>query len=150
MPATALTIRGMDPQRVIGLLKRPDGAVVLLAEGDRQHVCYTDTQIAQAIRKLLAEKASPPSREPAKPVKREPPRKGPPPPPPGQRGTEAEIEAGGILADAAIDEIAGRIAEERGEAVAGAAAMVARRAGKGLWGGLRKLSRRGPPPKAGP
>lgn len=148
MPATALTIRGMNPDRIIGLSKRPDGAVVIAAPDGRTHVCYSDTQLAAAIRKILADKAiEAPKTEPG-------PRQGGPrkvaEPPPGHRGTEAEIEAGAILADAAIDEIAGKVAETRGDAVAGAAAMVARRAGKGIFRGLRGLSRRGPPPKVGP
>lgn len=148
MPATALTIRGMDPERIIGLSRRPDGAVVIAAPDGRTHVCYSDTQVAQAIRKILADKAiAPPTKEPAKAGAGQ--KKKVPDPPPGQRGTAAEIEAGAILGEAAIDEVAGMIGETRGEAVAGAAAFVARRAGRGLFRGLRGLSRKGPPPKSG-
>jgi hypothetical protein len=146
VPAVALTIRGMDPDRIIGLSRRPDGAVVIAASDGRTHVCYTDTQIAAAIRKIMADKAiAPPSTEPGPKAGRRKVAE----PPPGQRGTDAEIEAGRVLADAAIDEVAGKIAEERGDAVAGAAAFVARRAGRGIFRGLRGLSRRGPPPKTG-
>lgn len=149
MPATALTIRGMDPDRIIGLTKRPDGAVVIAGSDGRSHVCYSDTQIAQAIRKILADRAiPPPSREPG-PRAGSSSHKKVPDPPDGQRGTDAEIEAGRVLGEAAIDEIAGKIAAERGDAVAGAAAFVARRAGRGLFRGLRGLSRKGAPPKAG-
>jgi hypothetical protein len=144
--SAALTIRGMDPERLIGLSRRPDGAVVIGTPDGRTHVCYTDTQIAAAIRKTLADRSiPPPTREPAKATAKA--SSSSSSSSSGQRGTQAEIEAGRLVGEKLIDKVAESITDDG--AVAAAGAMIAKRAGGGIWGGLRKLSRRGPPPKPG-
>lgn len=149
MAQAAVTIAGMNPERLIKVALRPDGVLVVTAPDGATHRCHSDAEIARAVRTIVADRT-------LGPVKVEPPRAGAREvlhgevldgPPPGRKSATAqEIEDGEALAAAALERATEELAGSLGPAVANAGARVASRAGRGAFKLLRKLSRKGAPP----